>query len=273
MDTDNTLTTALREIFDKYAGVLRRTNMSWGRPGHAPDSDLEAAVQAVLCKHRPTEVDPLADALADCRDRLLYNRDWWDWWEPWGMPLACLPSTARAALDRLPRAPGRLPRAPGRAAPGGGVAGWVLPMGPDPIDPSMQVFVSPRRGAALASDARGKALLVDVWRRLASAPPVAGRTIDDIWMELSAHAEDWHGGVASYHPASCALAWHGTATNARWAVLTDVGGKVVLAWDSGTGRPSSYIGHCFAEAGAAVRAEDVPPPPLSLDELRALAAR
>jgi hypothetical protein len=250
---------ALRNLLDPYAGYAG-VSKEWGLPRlHCPPpGSLEAMVLRAVLEHNATSED-LAAALEDCRDRIL-DSGWPDGRESW----VTLPNTTGAP---------HLPRAPGRAAPSGGVAGWILPMGPDPIDPSMQVFVSPRRGAASASDARGKALLVDVWRRLASAPPVAGRTIDHIWMELSAHEGDWYGGVVSYHPLARALCWHGTATNARWAVLAESGGKVVLAWDSGTGRPSSYIGHCFAEAGAAVRAEDVPPPPLSLDELRAMAAR
>ena len=42
--------------------------------------------------------------------------------------------------------------------------------------------------------------------------------------------------------------WDGVFTRGRWVELTKTGGGWTLRWETGTGRPSGYIGRCLVEA-------------------------
>lgn len=75
----------------------------------------------------------------------------------------------------------------------------------------------------------------------------------------------WHGVPQLTFRGGLSVQWDGQVTHGRWVRLKAFGPNVEMSWDTGTGRPSVFIGRLLHEAGA-VYVE--PPVRESLGELR-----
>lgn len=146
-----------------------------------------------------------------------------------------------------------------RRSPGGS---YILPEAPEST-PRHRALMAPAVGAIRVSpDAAAK-----LWESVAQAPFCGA--------DLSAYIAESNQGGFEHNVAmgGGARFWLGAFTPGRWLAVYPSGRGFTVQWNTGTGRPSTWIGSALQRAGVGVAVDDLPPRRLSRDELRGLASR